>query len=94
MAKEWPFPNVPAGPARAILACLRAAWPEPIVLTPSRAGLEGETRDFLRALVALQDAGWLMFETLLAGAGQEPVGLHVVLTAKGKSELANAPGES
>ena len=88
MAKDWPFLNVPAGPAASILHSLHASWPEPINLTPEHAGLAGEDRGFLLALIALQDAGWVMCEAILAGAVREPCALDAVLTAKGRDELA------
>lgn len=88
MTTDWPFLGVPVQPVALIMDCLRANWPQPIALTPSRAGLDGEDRLFLRALVALQDAGWVMCEALLAGSGHEPCALGAVLTAKGMNEFA------
>lgn len=88
MAKDWPFLDDPAGAAASVLEGLHASWPIPIELTPGSVGLAGQDRAFLLALVALQDAGWVMCEALLAGAGQEPCALDAVLTAKGRDELA------
>ena len=62
-------------------------WPEPLALTPSRSGLAGRHRDFLRAAVALQDAGWIMYEALLVGTGPEPRALNACVTAKGRVQL-------
>lgn len=88
MTQDWPFLDAPVRPVALILECLRESWPDPITLTPSRLGIEGENRDFLLAFVALQDAGWVMCETVLAGAGREPCALGTVLTVKGRNEYA------
>lgn len=88
MAKDWSSLDAPAGPTASILDCLHRNWPQPIDLTPRDAGLVDQDRGFLLALIALQDAGWVMFEALVAGAGQEPCAVDAVLTAKGRGELA------
>jgi len=87
MAKDWPFLDVPSGPAIAILECLDTNWPQPIDLSPGRTGLTGQEREFLVALVALLDAGWLMCEALLAGERRTPRALDAVVTPKGREGL-------
>lgn len=94
MANEWPFLDIPAGAAVAVLGELDAKWPEPTRLSPAGIGLVGEHRSFLLAIVTLQDAGWLMCEALLAGTGQEPCAVDAVLTAKGRSALAHRRGSA
>lgn len=88
MANDWPFLNVPGGPATSVLACLGSSWPNPVDLTPTAAGLAGAERSFLLAFIGLQDAGLVMCEALFAGAGQEPRAVGAVLTAKGRNALA------
>ena len=88
MAQDWPFPDIPSGIAIAVLEGLDANWPAPTSLTPTNVRLDGQNRAFLMAVTALQDAGWLMFESLLAGTGREPCVVDAVLTAKGRTELA------
>lgn len=93
MAKDWPFPDIPTRAVAAVLESLDASWPEPTHLTPASIHLEGQDRTFLLAVIALQDAGWLMCEAVLAGTGQEPCIIDAVLTAKGRTELARLRGE-
>lgn len=85
MTKDWPLLNVPVRPVTLIMKYLHASWPEPVTLTPSRVGMEGEDRAFLVGLTALQDAGWLMCEAVLTGADAEPRAIETVMTAKGNS---------
>lgn len=94
MAKDWPFPDIPTRIVAAVLEGLDATWPAPTNLTPASIGHEGQDRAFLLTVIALQDAGWVMCEALLAGAGQEPCVIDAMLTAKGRTELAQLRGGS
>jgi hypothetical protein len=87
MTQHWPFPDLPVRPVALILDRLHASWPEPVTLRPTAIGLGREPRAFLRALVALQDKGWVMFEALLVGTGTEPEALRTALTVKGLQHM-------
>jgi hypothetical protein len=70
-----------------LAAPLLKGWPEPFDLTPSGAGLAERHGDFMQVAVALQESGWIMYESLLVGTGAEPRAVNACMTAKGRVHL-------
>lgn len=66
---------------------VRRAWPESLHLTASAIGFRGREGDFVRVAMAMQDAGWIMYDALLIGTSPEPEFQNVCMTAKGRERM-------
>ena len=70
---------------RAILAHLHRNWPDPVDLGAGGVSADEGDTAFVKAAVALQDEGLIMYEALLIGAGPSPTLVGALLTRKGQS---------
>lgn len=74
---------------QAILARLRRDWPESVDLEARQFAPAISEAEFLAASVALQDAGLIMYEALLVGAGPSPMLISAVLTHRGQEAASS-----
>lgn len=86
MQADWPFPELPIERLLTLVRKLEDNWPHPCELRPSEDDRADGHRSFLLIITWMQDAGWLMFEALLIGAGGEPRVIDAVLTARGRAQ--------
>ena len=69
---------------QALLNHLRREWPNSVDLAARQIAPGVCNADFLRACMALQDDGLIMYEALLINVGPSPKLLAAVLTFKGQ----------